>query len=515
MPNITRRQALVSPGAFLVAAILTHSGEFQAAVAQTTTGASNPTVEHLLREIGTLKEEVRYLRRQDVARRAWEDSVIERLPKVSTHLATESTRLPEQSDGANPSCNVEQEPVCPTKPCGCRCYPCQCPLAEAPCIDCPRVSTLNPYFNVHVFGALKLDMLFSEPRAVSAGTPFLLAPGPVGGLSQNRVSIHARQSTLGAALTGPQFGGFQSGGLLVAMFFNDAVIVDRYGLLPLQAFGELKNDDWRFAAGLQFDVFNPGMPTVLPFSALCGSGNSGNSFRGQIRLERFLKPSQHVQWTLQGALSSPITTTIDPAFRISEDNGWPNVEARIAWGFGQSEMVGLEAKRPLEIGISGVVGQIRTTEPLVAQIVADVWGVGADFRWKFLPFMGVTGEVYSGQTLGSYSGAVLQNINVDTAMPVNSTLEGIRSTGGWLETFVYWTPCLHSHVGFGIDDPLDRDVAVTQRTQNSTFFANAIWDVNPTFRVGFEFAWRETKYRSPLIPDNEGPGFHTQFQWAF
>lgn len=382
-------------------------------------------------------------------------------------------------------------------------------------MDCPRVSTLSPHFNISLFGTLTLDMLLSEPRAVSAGTPFLLAPGPVGGLSQNRVSIHARQSTLGAALTGPEVGGFQSGGLLVAMLFNDAVIVDRYGLLPLQAFGELRNDDWRFAAGLQFDVFNPGTPTVLPFSALCGSGNSGNSFRGQIRLERFLKPSQHVQWTLQGALSSPITTTIDPAFQISEDNGWPNVEARIALGFGQSEMVGLEAKRPLEIGISGVGGQIRTTNPLVSQVVADVWGVGADFRWKFLPFLGVTGEVYSGQTLGSYSGGVLQNINVDSLTPANSTLRAIRSTGGWLETFVYWTPCLHSHVGFGIDDPLDRDVAITQRTQNSTFFANAIWDVNQTFRIGFEFAWRETKYRSLLIPDNQGPGFHTQFQWAF
>ena len=152
MPNITRRQPLVSPAAFLVAAILTHSGEFQAAMAQTPADASNPTVQHLLREIGTLKEEVRYLRRQDVARQAWEDSVIERLPEVSTHLAAERKWLADQGDPANPSYDVQQDSVCPTKPCDCRCYPCQCPLAEAPCIDCPRVSTLNPYFNVHVFG---------------------------------------------------------------------------------------------------------------------------------------------------------------------------------------------------------------------------------------------------------------------------------------------------------------------------------------------------------------------------
>ena len=49
------------------------------------------------------------------------------------------------------------------------------------------------------------------------------------------------------------------------MFYNDSVIVDQYGFLPLQAYGELANENWRFAGGLQFDVFCPGIPTVLPF----------------------------------------------------------------------------------------------------------------------------------------------------------------------------------------------------------------------------------------------------------
>ena len=78
-------------------------------------------------------------------------------------------------------------------------------------------------------------------------------------------------------------GSFQSGGMLVGMLFNDRIINDQYGFLPLQAFGELKNEDWRFAGGLQFDVFAPGVPTMLPFSALAASGNTGNSFRGQSR----------------------------------------------------------------------------------------------------------------------------------------------------------------------------------------------------------------------------------------
>jgi hypothetical protein len=110
----------------------------------------------------------------------------------------------------------------------------------------------------------------------------------------------------------------------------------------------------------------------------------------------------------------------------------------------------------------------------------------------------------------TYNGGILQNINIDT-------LAGIRSSGGWVEVYHYWTPCLHSHFGYGIDDPIDRDIAdslaALGRVRSSTLYANLLWDLNQTFRVGFEFTWRETAYKTLL--DNEGAGFHTQFQWAF
>ena len=133
-------------------------------------------------------------------------------------------------------------------------------------------------------------MLYNSARPVSPGTPFFLASGSVADLDQQTFDTHARQSTLAAALSGPRFSGFQSGGLVMAAFYNDAIVVDQYGFLPLQAYGELTSSNCRFAAGLQFDVFCPGAPTVLPFSVLNASGNSGNAFRGQLRLERFIRP---------------------------------------------------------------------------------------------------------------------------------------------------------------------------------------------------------------------------------
>lgn len=386
----------------------------------------------------------------------------------------------------------------------CDCMNCEGPLLEAPCIDCPRASLLNPYFNMHLFGALKLDMLLSARRPISPGTPFYLLPDATAGFDENTFDMHARQSTLGAALTGPEFGGFQSGGMFLATFYNDAIVVDQYGFLPLQAYGELRNDRWRIAAGLLFDVFNPGSPTVLPFSVLNASGNAGNAFRGQLRVERYWRPTSKRQWTLQLALSEPIASTIDPDFRISEDNGWPNIEARVALGVGCSD--GADASRPFELGVSALVGQIRTTIPTVRQVVADVWGLGIDLRWQINDRFGIGGEFFTGQTLGTYNGGVLQNVNTVTRA-------GIRSSGGWLEGSCQWTSALHSHVGYGIDDPIDRDVAASGRLRNETWFANLLWDVNATFRVGFELAYRETAYHS--LPDNDGGGFHTQFQWLF
>lgn len=506
MPNSFTRVAL---SLVTIGGMFTHSFFLGSAAAQKTEAVSQQTVEVPLSQLNEIQQELRYLRERDAERQDWEESISKRLPHAEVDSSNppaatqDSVPLPSSGDGIIAGDCISQ----------CGCHPCQCPLPPASCLDCPHVSTLSPYFNVRVFGALKLDMLFNDARPVAPGVPFFLAPDSLTGLSQNNLDIHARQTTLGAAFDGPKIGNFQSGGMLLGMLFSNSVIDDRYGFLPLQAYGDLKNEDWRFAAGLQFDVFAPGMPTILPFSALAASGNAGNSFRGSLRLERFLRPSDNVQWTLQGALSEPITTTISPTFAINEDNGWPNVEGRLALGLGMPEQAGLVALRPFEIGVSGVVGQIRNTLPLSgSRVVEDVWGLAVDSRWKINSCFGIMGEVYTGQTLGTYNGGILQNVNPDT-------LEGIRSTGGFMEVFTYLTPRLHNHTGYGIDDPRNRDIGTSAaslgRTLNSTIYSNLLWDVNQTFRVGFEFTWRETNYSSAVNPNNEGAGFHTQFQWAF
>jgi hypothetical protein len=285
-------------------------------------------------------------------------------------------------------------------------------------------------------------------------------------------------------------------------------------MLWYYAYGELRNAEMRFAGGLQQDIFNPVNPTVLPFSLLFGSGNAG-SYRGQLRFERFFRPAEDFQLTFQGGLSEPIATLVrdqltDP---LVEDNGWPNIEGRLEFGFGaEGELMAGRKPRPLELGVSGVVGQIRTTQispetPGPVRSVIDVWGLGADAQWAITDRFGLKGEVFTGQSLGEYNGSILQNFNYQTHGP-------IRATGGWGEIYYHLHPKVALHVGYGIDHPIARDLAPGQLAINETFFNVLTYDFSKTVQVGFEVDYRKTNYVSPLL-NADGVLFMTQFLWRF
>ena len=111
-----------------------------------------------------------------------------------------------------------------------------------------------------------------------------------------------------------------------------------------------------------------------------------------------------------------------------------------------------------------MVGQLRRTAfppDLPRRVVSDVQGVAVDFRVNLAGgLFGFKGEAYTGQALGAYNGGVLQSLDAVTWKP-------IRSTGGWLEGFVYF------NLTIGIDDPNDNDITAIPnttfgRTYNST-----------------------------------------------
>lgn len=388
----------------------------------------------------------------------------------------------------------------------------------SPAKDGLSVLLLNPANRLKVHAGLDTLMVFSTSRPFPSGNPLFLLPASPFGLDTNTFDAHARQSYVGALFSGPELGDFQTGAQILTFFQNDSLSTDDYGLLVYYAYGELKNDDWRFAAGLQQDVFNPVSPTIVYLTKMYGSGNTG-SYRGQVRVERFLQGNEDIGVTFTGALSEPISTLVTgSAGRIEEDNGWPNIEGRTEVGFGPQQAIRGNQVRPLEIGLSGVAGQTRTTRTLLAppaalppRAVIDTWGVGIDLEWQPNEWYGARGEFYTGQALGEYNGGITQSFNSDT-------LSEIRSSGGFGELFCYLSDEVHVHIGYGIDAPRQSDLAPTQIRRNQTYFMNWVWDVSKAVQLGLEVDYRQTDY-AQFAPnaflDSDAVIVATRFLWKF
>lgn len=376
------------------------------------------------------------------------------------------------------------------------------------------VSMLSGTSKLKIFGQFSLIGVASTDRPFSAGLPLLILPPSPYGINTNTFDLHARQTAFGASFSGPEVLGFTPGAFFLGFIQSENLTSDGYGLLPYNAYGELKNENWRIAGGLQSDVFNPQSPTIISLGKLYGSGNTG-SYRGQLRFENYLKPSDDLQFTTQAAISEPVATIVTNNVRIVEDNGWPNIEVRLSAGIGAvEELCGGRKQRPLEVGVSGVIGQLRNTRLITAptdpevpnRSIIDTWGLGTDFQWAIANWFGVAGELFVGQGLGEYNGGVLQSFNIDT-------FQTLPTRGGWAEAYFYLNNQLHLHTGYGIDAPNRNDLYVTQFAKNQTCYANLVWDASKVLQLSFEVDYRKTDYIA--FPNGEGVVFLTQMLLKF
>jgi hypothetical protein len=127
------------------------------------------------------------------------------------------------------------------------------------------VALLDDNFKLTLGGSITADFFLNRARPVAPGTPYYLTPGPASGVRQDTFDASARQTALFALITGPKIGDFETGAQVKANLYSNPIIADQYGIIPLQAFGYLQNGDWRFAAGLQPDIFNTAQPDRATF----------------------------------------------------------------------------------------------------------------------------------------------------------------------------------------------------------------------------------------------------------
>lgn len=377
-----------------------------------------------------------------------------------------------------------------------------------------RVKSSSPDVGLLIYGRVAIDTVVSDGRLLAPyGYIFL---GPRFEESQWTNTISARQSALGFLFTGPELGSFKSLARFETYFLSSVTDANVYGLAQYFLYAKLINDDWAFTGGVTTALVNPLAPSVLNPAAGSNFGNLG-FMRPQLRAERFLRVNDSVLITPQFALSSPVGTDFFQQINVTgegaqlgEENGWPNVESRLAFGIGEKQE-GTRYK-PLEFGFSGAVGELRFTrsdfQSPAQRFTTLVWMYGADFRWQVTSRFAIMAEGYYGNALGSYAAGNKQTFNIDTG-------QGIMASGGFVELEYKATPQWVGHAGYMVDDPLDRDVALSGRVRQQNVYGNVMYVHSRYLQVGFELAHLSSGFKNPVNGDNEAWVFHNKIILTF
>lgn len=356
-------------------------------------------------------------------------------------------------------------------------------------------------FSIVPYGILWGTAAYETQRSNAGDYVFWVYPKNIEG--ENAFHCDGRSTRLGVDLIGPRIPMFDcavSGGKVEIDFQRTFDTENRAGLLLRHAYAEVKNEEFRLLVGQTWDVISPLYPGMLMYSIGWGGGDIGYR-RAQLRGERFLALSDTSLLTLQACAASDIIT--DSATNLAADHsGWPVLQARTAMTLGQRGPGCL----PIEFGFSGHIGEqiFDFRAPTWANPVDDLprrtWSLNFDMKIPLTERFGVQGEFFTGENLGAYYGGINQGVDIGTPA-VPGTRRAIRSTGGWIDVWYHWTPRLHTHFGYGIDDPVNADVtgipnsAVQGRIYNDFIFTNVSFDITKKWMAGVEVSYWKTLWK--------------------
>ena len=348
-------------------------------------------------------------------------------------------------------------------------------------------------FTIVPYGYLWGNTVYSTERT-SPGSYTLYALSASTG-PESECIVDARNTRLGFDVSGPKIPWLDDAvtGGKVEIDFQQTVLSteNKPSVLLRHAYFDVKNDEFRLLVGQTWDVISPLYPGMLMYSVGWDAGDIGYR-RAQVRGERDFALSDVSLVTAQLSINQivdPDTTTLIKG----ESSGWPLIEGRAAWTVGHRGPDCL----PITIGVSGHIGDEEfdySTNQFNDH--RRTWSGNIDLRVPITHRLGFQGECQVGENLSPFLGGIGQGIDP-------TTLRTIRDAGGWFEFWYDWTPTLHSHVGYSVDDPNDHDLATTgERKYNQFYFGNLTFDVTKNFLVGVEVSSWRTLYVNELPGDS-------------
>ena len=338
------------------------------------------------------------------------------------------------------------------------------------------------------------------PHAVLVGSAaydtYGLIPGSIAfygvprlpGITGREFSISAGNTFVGTDIIGPDIGGWSIRGKFDFNLRGPKPLTDNNVFAPFFAnvYIEARKGRHRILAGQAADVISPLSPRSLnlyPGSYLPGDLGAA---RPQVRYEYGWVDGDRTAITLQSALATAVQT-----FQVSDEvlgfgTDVPDLQLRV--GIGRGEADARSGKRPLEVGVSGHVGQRRSV--LVNALFEHdftMWSGDIDLAARLGPRTSLAGEAFVGSILGDYKGGILHTFN-----PVRGI--GVRAAGGWAQVQYQFTPKLSVAGGYALDDTFNQDLSTGFRSRNDAVQGNVLYTIGPRLQLGLEVSRWHTRW---------------------
>jgi hypothetical protein len=352
-------------------------------------------------------------------------------------------------------------------------------------------------FPVKLFGTISSNTFWN-----SNDTDWLDIPNIAAASRGGSFSSSLRQSRIGASIDGPDIHGFKTSGVLSMDFFGG---ISNFSTgqtmgIPRLVYAYMRLDGTRtaFQIGQDHMILAPKNPTSLASMSFPSLYRSGNLYlrAPQVRVEQTLasggrgelRATVGILAPIGGDLNAPALQFVPPNL-AGERSRKPATQARIAF---RAEPAGPYEKAPWEFGVSGHYSQEKYGGTTAASYV---WSADADATFGRVGF---GAEFFNGTNIDAFGGAVGQFA---------------KSRGGFAEVRLAASDRLSFNTGIGTDRLYNWLSFNPARRNNTSGFANAIYEFTPEFAGSFEYRHLRTGHTPTGKVSNNH--FNLTFNYSF
>ena len=146
-------------------------------------------------------------------------------------------------------------------------------------------------WKVTPFGKLEAEMILANDATVSQN--YIVFAVPQEAIRTDQIDITGQSTQVGLDIAGPKLGNFKVGGLILMDFHGNRPSRNEPGAYFIRGYGELVNENWRFAFGQMGDTIEGFNAEVVNWQGLGGLGYIGANQRGTFRVDRFFNPEEN------------------------------------------------------------------------------------------------------------------------------------------------------------------------------------------------------------------------------